>query len=404
MWPLHRALAMAVAVGVSAMQPAPTPAQVVLQPELGVPVGATVPSPGYDLALASLAEGRFAEGLQIAAREYQGSVKAGGQRWIDSIATAALVGECHFELGNLREAVAAYDEALLLSASHPDWLLAVQFPMQPLQPLQRQRAATWGRSQRRTVPAAIPTTMSIRQGSADPQQVLQKGGVLSAPVNYPVRPQEIMRSLVIAIYRRTEILGELSRESAPLDEAWKALLRRPAPPNHFSQSWIDVALGAAYWSQGKSDQAIPLLNRGLLVGDQLDHPLTSWGLIVLGRIALEGDQAAAAAALFEEATYTAADYGDARALEEAFRLAFVAHAVAGTRGIPPSIAAAAEWARPGLPSLRARLLAMKAEAEASAGDARGAMKTLADIDAGLSRAAGRGGPRHQQGWLGGDLG
>ena len=29
----------------------------------------------------------------------------------------------------------------------------------------------------------------------DPQRVLQQGGVLAAPVNYPVRPQEIVRAL-----------------------------------------------------------------------------------------------------------------------------------------------------------------------------------------------------------------
>ena len=380
-------------------------AQVVLQPGLGLAGGQTVPTPGYDLALAALAAGNFSEALQIAGQEYRGSVRAGGQRWIDSIAAAAVVGECHYELGNLREAVAAYDEALLLSASHADWLLAVQFPVQPLQPMPQQRVAAWGRSLRNASPAAIPNTMSIRQGTADPQQVLQKGGVLAAPVNYPIRPQEILRALVIALYRRTEILGELSRDTASLDECWKALLRRPAPPNHYSQSWIDIALGTAYWSQGKTEQAIPLLNRGLLAGNQFDHPLTSWGLIVLGRIALDGDQAAAAAKFFEEATYTAADYGDARALEEAFRLAFMAHAVAGTRGIPPSIAAAAEWARTSLPALRTRLLAMEAEAQAATGEARGAVKTLGEIDAGFARAGSRGGGRDLPGgWFRGDLG
>ncbi|RLT15929.1 MAG: CHAT domain-containing protein [Planctomycetota bacterium] len=356
-------------------------AQIVLPPGLGAPGGGqTVPTAGYDLALLTLASGDFTAALQIASEEYQGSVKAGAQRWIDSIAAAAAVGECHYELGDFRRAVAAYDEALLLSAVHADWLLAVQFPPQPLRPLAQPRVAKWGQSRRNTTPASIPDTMSIRRGGGDPQQVLQKGGILSAPVLYPVRPQEIMRSLVIAIYRRTEILGELSRDGASLDEATKALSRRPAPPNHYSQSWIDIALGTAYWAQGKSDQALPLLNRGLLVGNQFDHPLTSWGLIVLGRIALDSDQPAAAAKLFEEATYTAADYGDARALEEAFRLAFTSHVVAGSRGIPPSISAGTEWARVNLPALRASLLAMQAESLAIVGNARGAAKILDEID------------------------
>lgn len=58
----------------------------------------------------------------------------------------------------------------------------------------------------------------------------QTGGVLSAPVNYPIRPQEIMRSLLIAVYRRADILGELAGDGSAIDEVGKALLRRPAPP------------------------------------------------------------------------------------------------------------------------------------------------------------------------------
>jgi tetratricopeptide (TPR) repeat protein len=359
--------------------------QIVLPQGFGMAGGQTVPKPGFDLALTALAAGDFTSALEIASREHQGGIRAGTQRWIDSIATAAVVGECHYELGSLREAVAAYDEALLISAAHADWLLAVQFPPQGPRPLAQQRVATWGRSQRNTSPAGIPGTISIRLGGADPQEVLQKGGVLAAPVNYPVRPQEIMRSLVIAIYRRGVILGELAREGAAIDEATKALLRRPAPPNHYSQSWVDIALGAALWSQGKADQAQPLLLRGLLIGNQFDHSLSSWGLIVLGRIALDGDQPAAAARYFEEATYTAADYGDARALEEAFRLAATAHLAMGTRGVPPSIRGGADWSRTTLPLLRATLLGFEAEALAVAGDAQAAAGVLAEMDGRLMR-------------------
>jgi len=384
-WFQHQWIAALLLASVAALSPAKLTAQVVLQPGLGVPGGQTVPSPGYDFALAALAAGDYANGLEIAAREHQGGIRAGAQRWIDSIASAAVVGECHYELGSLREAVAAYDEALLISAAHPEWLLAVQFPPQAPRPLAGQRVATWGRSQRNTSPAAMPGTISIRLGGGDPNEVLKKGGVLAAPVNYPIRPQEIMRALVIALYRRGLILGELAREGAAIDEAAKTLQRRPAPPNHYSQSWIDIALGTALWSQGKADQAQPLLTRGLLIGNQLDHPLTAWGLIVLGRIALDSDQPAVAARMFEEATYTAADYGDGRAIEEAFRLAGAAHLAAGTRGVPPSIHGGAEWSRSTMPVLQATLLGLEAESLAVAGDGRAAIAALNEIDGRLLR-------------------
>lgn len=391
---LTTALLLALAAGTSFPRLA---AQVVLDPGMGMQGGQAVPSPGFDLAFTALAGGDVTGALEIAGRDHQGGIRAGTQRWIDSIASAAVVGECHYELGSLREAVAAYDEALLLSAAHAEWLLAVQFPPQPPRPLGQQRVATWGRSQRNTTPGAIPGTISIRLGGADPNEVLKKGGVLAPPVNYPIRPQEIMRALVMAIYRRGVILGELAREGASIDEATKALLRRPAPPNHYSQSWIDIVLGTALWSQGKADQAQPLLSRGLILGNQFDHPLTSWGLIVLGRIALDGDQPAAAARYFEEATYTAADFADARALEEAFRLAAAAHLAAGTRGVPPSIRGGADWSRTKLPVLRATLLGIEAEFQAVAGDAQAATATLAEIDGRLLRAdPGRGHAGMQQ--------
>ena len=384
-WCHHQRITSLLLTVVVGLSPVALAAQVVLPPGLGSAGGQAVPSQGFDYALAALAAGEFANGLEIAARDHQGSIRAGAQRWIDSIASAAVVGECHFELGSLREAVASYDEALLVSAANSEWLLAVQFPPQAPRAAAGKRVATWGRSQRNTSPAAIPGTMSIRIGGADPNEVVKKGGVLAPPVNYPIRPQEIMRALVISLYRRGVILGELAREGAAIDEAAKALQRRPAPPNHYSQSWIDIALGTALWSQGKAEQAQPLLTRGLLIGNQFDHPLTSWGLIVLGRIALDSDQPAVAARAFEEATYTAADYGDARALEEAFRLASAAHLAAGTRGVPPSIHAGAEWSQNTMPVLRATLLGLEAESLAVGGDGRAAAAVLDEIDGRLLR-------------------
>jgi tetratricopeptide (TPR) repeat protein len=366
--------------------PHPAAAQIVLPPGLGHAGGAqNVPSPAYDAALESLDDGDYAAALAAAADEYQRGVKVGAQRWIDSIASASLVGECHFELGSFRDAIAAYEESMLMAATQGDWLLAVQFPPQQLRPAPG-RVATWGQSARRTLPALIPQTMTIRRGGADPEEVLKKGGALVAPADYPIRPEEIMRALVIAIYRHADILGELSRDSPAVAGVTNMLGRRPAPANHYSQAWISVALGTALWAQGRHEQAQPLLERGLLAADGLDHGLTAWGLIVLGRMALDSGRAEVAARFFEEATYSAADATDGRAIEEAFRLAFMAHMAAGTRGVPATIRAGCEWARGNLPVLRATLLAMQAEALVAAGDRQTAAAALKAIDGRLRQS------------------
>ena len=359
-----------------------------------VPRGAqTVPTVAYDAALAALSNGDFAAALETAGRDYAGGVRAGNQRWIDSIASATVIGEAHYELGALRAALSAYDEAIGLGATHAEWLLAVQFPTQGPQPSPRPRVATWGRSARGTKSTTFPDTMTIRQTAADPQKVLQQGGVLAAPVNVPIRPQEIMRALVIALYRRGVILGPLAGEGNVIEGINNALAKRPAPANHWSQSWIDVALGTAAWSQGRLDQAVPLLERGVTLGGKLDHPLTAWGLLVLGRIALGRDDAVGAARWFEEATYAAAEFGDTRALEEAFRMAFAAHQAAGTPGVPATIQGGRDWSRAGLPALHATLLAHEAEALAAAGNLQGARGRLGEIDARFLRGdAGQGTP------------
>lgn len=390
--PLFLRVAAAALVGVAGAVPATTQ-EVVVPPGLGMPAGSGPrPSQAYDLGRQALAAGEFTRALELAMAEYQGCMQFGAQRWIDSIAAAGLVAEAHVALGNFPAAVAAAEEALVLATVHPDWLLAVQFPPQPLAALPA--AELWARSRRGTVPANVPQTVAIRQGGANPRDVLQKGGILTAAYDQSIRAQEIMRALVVATYRLGDLLGPLARDNTALDGAAKVLVRRPAPPAHYSQSWVDVALGMAFFAQGKPEQALPLLDRGLVVGRGLDHPLTPWALIALGRIALDADQAARAAPLFEEAALAAGAFGDEAAIEEAFRLALAAHMAAGTRGPPPAIRAAGEWAadpRLGLPVLRARLLAMRAECLVAAGDVRNAAAALGEIDVRLLRGeAGRG--------------
>jgi tetratricopeptide (TPR) repeat protein len=361
--------------------------QVVLPPGFGPPAAlGTRPSPVFDAARSALAAGATSRALELARDDYASCLRIGGQRWIDSIAASAMIGECHYELGDLREAVAAYEESLLLAAAYPQWLLAVQFSEQPPRPRQSPPRATWGRTARNTRPAQLPDTVAIRQAGADPRQVMEQGGVLVAPFDQLIRPAEIMRSIVIAIYRQGMILGPLGREAAPLERAAVALAQRPAQPAHYAQAWIDVALGTALWAQGKPDQARPLLTRGLVIGEGLDHQLTAWGLIVLGRIALDAGQAAQAVTYAEEATYAAADELDPRAIEEAFAMVLEAHAAAGGRGVPPAIRGAVAWAERDWPVLHARLVAMQAECLATGGDARAAAAALKEIDGRLLRA------------------
>jgi len=345
---------------------------------LAAPGGRTVPGRAYDLAEVALARGNLTEAAELARAEFEGAIRFGTSRWIDSAAAAAMLGECQYELGQFRDAVASYEQAILKTVSLGDWLLDIRFPDRPLQP-RRGTEQLWAAPPRPLLPAGLPKKVSIRIGTADPRGVMQNGGVLAAPVDYPLRPQEIMRSLAISLYRRATLLGPLAQNGPAVEAAAVWLQRRPAPPNHYSQSWIDVCLGIAFWSQGRPEQAQPLLSRGLLLEGQFDHPLTPWALLVSGRIELAAGRLQEAAQRCEAAAFSAAAQADARCLEESFRWAIAAQLAAG-KNLPPTVAAAAAWADDGLPSLAARLRLQLAVAAAAAGERLQAARLISEID------------------------
>ncbi len=354
-------------------------------PPLLGPGGRTVPGQAYDLAQRALASGSFTDALEFAEKEYKGCLKFGADRWIDSAAASAIVGECLFETGRYREAVGFYNQSIIHVSSHGNWLQDIRFPSQPLHAQKSRPQQLWGQSPRAIILSDLPDRMPIRLGTSDPQSVLQGGGVLAAPIDYPLRPHEIMRSLAISLYRRADLLGPMARDGQALEAISAWLQQRPAPQNHFSQQWIDVCLGIVYWSQARNEQALPLLNRGLLLEAQFDHPLTPWALLVGGRIALDAGQYDTARKTLEQATFAAAAQGDARALEEAFRWATYAHLAFDNR-LPKSVRPAIAWSEKQLPSLSLRLLSTAAAVLAEQGDIQQAARSVLKLNQRLEKS------------------
>ena len=349
------------------------------------PGGRTVPSQAYDLAQKALASGNFTDALQFAEREYKGCLKFGAERWIDSTAAAAIIGECLFETGRYSEAVGFYNEAIIHVSSHGNWLQDIRFPSQPLHLSNSRPQQLWGQSPRAIKLCDLPDRMLIRLGTSDPQSVLQGGGVLAAPIDYPLRAHEIMRSLAISLYRRGDLLGPMARDGHALEAVSAWLQQRPAPQNHFSQQWIDVCLGIVYWSQERNEQALPLLNRGLLLEAQFDHPLTPWALLVGGRIALDAGEYDTARKTLEQATFAAAAQGDTRALEEAFRWATHAR-LAFDNKLPKSVIPAINWSEKQLPSLSLRLLSTAAAVRAEQGNIQEAARFVLKLNQRISNS------------------
>jgi len=327
------------------------------------------PTLRYHAAFGTFYEGEYADALDVFRDEARGAIKTPQSRWIDSICYETMVGECYYQMGHLREALDHYTAALGLFSGFSDWMIRVNFPP-AIRPSSLQVQIPWGVSTRQSRQGQYPTEMLVGQGQIDNNEPFQRGGVVQQAILYPIQPQEIVRCTTLAIRRRAELLGPAGPHDPLTAEVLARLQRRPGPPNHWSEAWIDVELGLALSAAGKAPQAVPYLQRGLVAAGEYDHPMTSIALLELGRIAMSQANYPAALRYFEEATYAAMFYPDLGVLEEAFRGAALAYQLAARKGIYEPLAVAANWAKvKGYRQLEASLWLSLAENYAALGDA-----------------------------------
>ncbi len=334
-----------------------------------------IPSIRYDAVFTDFQNGDFARSLKNFDRERSGAVKKPGMLWLDSICYFTMMGECYYQMGQLEKALECYTNAVQLYIQHNDWLLLVQFQNPSVA---NWRPCPWGTSTRGAKLGNYPKSMSITQGEINVNQQIERGGVVQQAIKIPIRVPEILRCTCLAIRRRAEILGPLAPEEPLTKSLLDTLSRRPGPPNHWSQAWLDAQLGLALIAAGKPNEAIPTLNRAIVASGQFDHPLTPTVLLALGRLALDRGDYKTALGYFNEASISAYFY-DAGVIEEAFRLATVAHLASNAPGLYAPIPAAAAWAKTkGHRHLQASLLLDAAECSLADRKSRDAAKSLAD--------------------------
>ncbi len=345
----------------------------------------SIPSARYFAAFDPFLDGEYRTALQTFEEEGRGAIRTPQARWIDSICYHTMQGECWYAMGRPDQALPHYTAAIQLFLSYPDFLMRVQFPT-TIGALRTGRVCPWGSSHRRSQPGQFPGEMLVGQGQLDHRDVLRQGGVVQFPLLIPVRIQEVVRTLCWAIYRRTELLGPITPHDPLTSDLLAALSRSPAPPNHWSQAWIDIPHALALVAAGKAPEAIPLLNRSLVVVGQYDHPLTGLALLQLGRLALARGDLEGAATLFHDATVSAFQFEDGHLLEEAFRHAALTHIVAKRQGVLSTLAPAADWAKvQDLRALRVTLLTAMAEQLLVAGKTAEALGFLKEVEQTIGR-------------------
>ncbi len=354
------------------------------------------PSASYYFIFRLFYDGEYHDALRRFQEEIRSAIKTVDARWIDSICYYTMAGECYYHMGDLSQALEHYTAALKLYAAYPDWMIYVQFPsrLTPAGPGSYVQVP-WGVSKRPLRLPQLPTRMLTAQGQVDQSRVFQEGGVVRPPVLFPIQPAEIVRTTCLAIRRYAELMGPTCPYDPLIQDIATKLSRRPGPPNHWSECWIDVQAGLALVAAGKAEQGLPLLQRSLLAAGEFDHPMTCVALLELGKQSALKGQYVEAARYFEEATYTAAHFGDLGVLEEAFRCGAVNHLVSNAQGVYPPLEAAIAWAKlKDYRQLRASLLLSAAENQA----VRGAVPLAAGLLDECKLTVGR--RRMSDGWIG----
>ncbi len=335
----------------------------------GTARGKEIPSAEYYSSYQPYYQGRFADAAEAFRDAF--ALKGVNGRWVDAIPQYAMMGECHYQLGNYPEALDAYAAAMQLYLRFPDFLLRVDWVTSPKAARTPVRIP-WGPSD--------PIERGATVGDYTTSERLVTGHVMNAgkvvidtrTIKF-VNVQEIIRTLAIAIRRYGEIKGPTAKHDRLLGDVITRLAGPATKAGHWSQCLVDVLQGVAARAAGRGG-AEGFLRRGRLAAGEYEHPLTAMVLLELGHLALAEGQYDVAGAEFEKATYAAMHFSDRNSpcrqgtpdlLEEAFRCCCIARRLAGDDKPFMLARPAADWARQkGCPALQVSLLLNLAESDA----------------------------------------
>ncbi|MBQ9875167.1 MAG: hypothetical protein IJM30_11975 [Thermoguttaceae bacterium] len=305
--------------------------------------GRPVPSPSYYEGVDLILSGDFSAAEAFYRRELRGAFRIGASLWLDSICYYAMIGESRYQAGDLKGALASYNEALGVALQYPNWLGRVTYatgvstgPKPP---------APWGASRRATAFGAFPSKATIVVGDKITEDRIKKGGALMEQKAIPIDPLEILRCIALSIRRRNEILGPLAPYDPTSREIYDSFQKRSVAPNHWSVTLLDVIWGLALVENDKAEPAMNKLTEALAMPGGCDHPLTATALFELGNLYLANEKPNEAARCYYEASVSAYHYGDYLLVEESLRNYSNVVKGLGRGGADPVLNLAYRWAK-----------------------------------------------------------
>ena len=342
-------------------------------------VARSFPPLAYYNAFAVYNLGDFQRGFETFRAAGRLGLRAGNERWADSICYHTMMGECLYRVGEPIRALDQYNQALTVFLLNRDWLRRVEFPAIIGASTSRARQAiAWGA--RTSAMGDFPRSMQVLFGDANLQNALQQGGVLAPPEIRSVNVTEIVRCTALALRRRAELMGPLCPTDPLSAQLLVAIESRIGRPNHWSQVWIEALRGMALLGMGKQGEAADALQRSLLVSGQFDHPLTGQALMELGRLGERQANYGLAMESYLQASLAAGEYEQPDLVAEALHRAAAVHLISNAQGMYGPLLPAAVWAkRQKYAELYASLIVDLAEQQFMAGDVAAAEASLADV-------------------------
>ncbi len=263
--------------------------------------------------------------------------RIGEQRWIDSIPSLVMLGECHYQRGELALALEQYDSALMVLLANPTWVDQLELSNAPLPAFDAvSKGIQWFPKSRPMRAVAVPVGLPIAVDPASPRITAQPGGASASGPAVHLDVSEVLRTTALALMRRWETLGPLAKHSplsGPLDALFTRNSNQQAP--WFVASWRVLQGISSLASQAPVDSR-QLLRQGALVGNLSDYYLSSLALLVLGKLEARDGNYAAANVLFQDATLVAAHFEQhATAAEATLRLTDCAAASGQSSAMEP---------------------------------------------------------------------
>src|SRR4029078_765410 len=172
-WLLVAAIATSIAVQAAIVSAQPIPSR-------------SAPHDGYWTCFGSFLHGDFrtaAKSFREAARDgiMNISTTAPGP-WIDAICYHAMIGECHYQMGNLPGALDEYTAALKFFLAHRDWMLRIEFPPAIDPEVNPKTVITGGKTTRAAMRVGhFSPRYSSLTGNLNNNNALITGGVVAPP-------------------------------------------------------------------------------------------------------------------------------------------------------------------------------------------------------------------------------